>query len=379
MWMRIALLAALASTGSLAQSTLNERVLVVYTEHNKASLQVAKHYMEARGIPASHLCGIQPFNFKTPRLSFDSVDFHDYESVVRNPVRKCLERVGKQQILYIVMSYETPFKLTGVPPHVGSAIDSYLADVWDTKGGLFREANPYFAAHTASGYGEFVSLGDFRNAAGAALVYSVWRLDAATPALAMGLVDKAIVAEKEGLRGNVCIDRQLGDIQKVEEAHYGIGDWELYRAGESARKAGFQVLEDANRAEFGTAPAPSRCDDAALYAGWYALNSYNDVFTWKAGAIGFHLDSLSAASPRTGGNWAANAIAHGIAVTSGVVNEPYLGALPRAGGVFLNLFQGANVGDAFFRNTAFVRWQNMNLGDPLYRPFPGGVGEFRKK
>ncbi len=54
------------------------------------------------------------------------------------------------------------------------------------------------------------------------------------------------------------------------------------------------VIEDPNYAEFGTAPAPLTCPNAALYSGWYNLNHYNNVFTWNTGAIGFHLDSASA-------------------------------------------------------------------------------------
>ena len=51
--------------------------------------------------------------------------------------------------------------------------------------------------------------------------------------------------------------------------------------------------------EFGTPPAPSRCEDAAFYAGWYSLDHYNDAFTWKPGAIGIHLEQrFRGRSPR---------------------------------------------------------------------------------
>ncbi len=123
-------------------------------------------------------------------------------------------------------------------------------------------------------------------------------------------------------------------------------------------------------------PRPRRCDNAALYTGWYSLNNYNDAFTWSPGAIGFHLDSLSAFTPRGGENWAANALTRGITVTSGAVAEPYLEGLAHADGVFRNLFEGAPVGDAFLRNTAYLKWMIINLGDPLYRPFPNGIAPF---
>jgi len=41
------------------------------------------------------------------------------------------------------------------------------------------------------------------------------------------------------------------------------------------------------------------------------------------------------------------------------------------------LFQGANVGDAVLRGTRWLKWMLMNFGDPLYTPFPGGIGPFK--
>src|ERR1019366_5811582 len=145
------------------------------------------------------------------------------------------------------------------------------------------------------------------------------------------------------------------------------------RTGQRHPAAGGLSCEDPNWAEFGTSPAPLSCPNAALYSGWYSLNHYNNAFTWNTGAIGFHLDSASALDPRGGTNWSANAIIAGITVTSGAVYEPYLQGLVRPGGTFRDLLQGANVGDAFLRNTRWLKWMILNLGDPLYRPFRNGL------
>ena len=83
--------------------------------------------------------------------------------------------------------------------------------------------------------------------------------------------------------------------------------------------------------------------------------------------------------PGTGTNWVANAIANGITVTTGAIQEPTLAALVHPSGSFRDLFQGANVGDALFRNTAFLKWEILYIGDPLYRPFPNGLPPFAKK
>src|SRR6185312_15598839 len=166
-------------------------------------------------------------------------------------------------------------------------------------------------------------------------------------------------------------------LNTIQDSSYGAGDWDLHRAADFARKAGFKVLEDANGEEFGTPPAPN-CPNAALYAGWYSLNNYNDAFTWNTGAIGIHLDSASAYNPRTGTNWVANAVKRGITVTTGAMAEPMLNGLVHPSGTFRDLFQGANVGDAFLRNTNFLKWVILYIGDPLYRPFPQGLPPFAK-
>jgi hypothetical protein len=225
-------------------------------------------------------------------------------------------------------------------------------------------------------YQPFVSLATYRAQHGALTIYSVWRLDGATQALAQGLVDKAIAAETNGLAGQVCIDRNRGPITSVLDSDYGEGDWDLHQAATFSGQASFTVVEDPNSAEFGTSPAPLTCPNSALYSGWYSFDHYNNAFTWNTGAIGFHLDSASALNPRSGPNWSANAVFNGITVTTGSVAEPYLEGLVRPGGTFRDLFQGANLGDAFLRNTRWLKWMILYLGDPLYRPFPNGIVPF---
>ena len=63
---------------------------------------------------------------------------------------------------------------------------------------------------------------------------------------------------------------------------------DIHKSAEFTRRAGFPVTEDGQRAEFGTAPAPLRCEGAAFYAGWYSSNHYNDAFN-GSGRVGFHL------------------------------------------------------------------------------------------
>ena len=355
---------------------LAERVLVVYNANSADSREVANYYSTKRGIPVANTCAITP-------TRNDSIDFYNYEINVKKPIQSCLNAIGKEKILYIVFAYETPYKIVNVP--TGSvleirAVDQFVANIWSENiPDIFEITNhPYFAQIQSQGniYPPFVSLADYRNQPGTELIYSVWRLDGATADLAKGLVDKSLQAEANGLTGQACFDRRLGAIDTLEDWSLSSGNWDLFRAADFARKIGMTVTEDEQEAEFGTAPAPLRCENVALYAGWYAYNNYNDAFSWATGAIGFHLDSASAIDPRGGANWVANALKQGITVTSGAINEPYLEGLPHPDGVVRNLFEGANVGDAFLRNTAFLQWMIINIGDPLYHPFRGGRPPF---
>ncbi|MGH9602591.1 MAG: TIGR03790 family protein [Terriglobales bacterium] len=361
-----------------SEPPLHERVLVVYNAKAKHSEKVADAYLTARGIPRNHKCALRLTWHETHYGPYDgtvAVPVGDWERKVRNPVRKCLQAVGRDRILYIVLTYGTPYKFSNIPLRHGVSIDQRLADIWEEAPGDARRAsNPYFAhSLSASGqYAPFVSLADYRSRPDAKTIYSVWRLDAPSPALALGLIQKAAEAEKKGPSGQACFDRRMGAIKDVRDARYGAGDWDIYRAAQMVRDAGIPVLEDSHEKEFGTSPAPARCDNAILYTGWYSLDYYNDAFSWNPGAIGIHLDSASAADPRGGSNWSANAVKKGITVTAGAITEPDLFGLPHPDGVFRNLLEGANVGDAFLRNTLWLRWMILNIGDPLYRPFPGG-------
>ncbi|MFN0122723.1 MAG: TIGR03790 family protein, partial [Blastocatellia bacterium] len=358
------------------QLSLPERTLVVYNMLAPESRELADYYLRSRGIPAQNTCAIT-----APDTNI--VAWKDYDAVIKTPLKSCLNKLGRDRILYIVLTWQTPWKLSDAPSEAGfeiRSIDSFIADIWNEQ---YQDApelqsHPYDVSAQSHGnvYTPFVSLADYRAQPGARLIYSVWRLDAPTYALARGLVDKALEAETRGLRGNACYDRAYAGEPFQADWGYVAGDWDLRQAAAMSRLAGLPVIEDDTAAEFGAAPAPLRCDNAALYAGWYSYNNYNDAFSWVPGAIGVHLDSASALDPRGGANWAANALRRGITITSGAINEPYLGGLPQMDGVVRNLLEGANAGDAFLRNTAFLQWMNLHFGDPLYRPFPGGLAPY---
>ena len=364
-------LGLLAALCLKAQSSLSDRVLVIYDPGQHESKDVAFYYLAKRGIPRTNTCEIKP-------SSTDQIKQDEFDHSIKPAIRKCLERVGRDKILYIVFTYKTPWLLESRTQT--NALDQFVADIWDEylpeRPAEETEVQPYFGRAQSEGelFEPFLSLADYRRQPNAKTIYSVWRLDAPTPVIAKELVDKALFAEANGLKGNACFDRRTDPPTAVSDFGYGTGDWEIHAAADFARRAGFPVIEDGHAEEFGTAPAPLRCDHAALYAGWYSLNHYNDAFSWNPGAIGLHLDSASATNARGGDNWATHALARGITVTAGATTEPYLQNLPRPDQMLWCLFHGADVGDAMLRSERLLKWNIINVGDPLYRPFPESSG-----
>ena len=201
----------------------------------------------------------------------------DYVNTVKTPVRACLTNVGRTNILYIVFSYLTPYGAAPPTPSAisGYSLDSYVSDIWDQY--TTQNFNPvptaphrYYAASQSQGnvFAPYVSIATYRTQPKATLIYSVWRLDAATMALAKRLVDKAIQAESAGgPAGQGCFDSHANtDWPFVPDAYYFSGDWSIHAAAQFMQ-AGISVTEDINTAEFGTAPAPLTCPNAAFYSG----------------------------------------------------------------------------------------------------------------
>ncbi len=374
----------------LAQNSLATRTLVVYASNDPDSISTAAYYQSRRGIPAANMCAVI-----LPDPNATALNIVDYNNSVRDPVRSCLDAAGRERILYILLAYMRPYGIVSSSGLGYYALDSYLADLWDhyttqAFDPVPTRTHPYYVDNQSQGnvYRPFQSLSAYRDLGTLPLIYSVWRLDGVTPAMAMSLVDKALAAEAAGgpisqisERPNACID-MVADPTAYPDTGYRSADWDLLRGSQFLSATGaFNIASDTLDTVFGEPPSPD-CGNTGLYAGWYNYGRYVDAFSWDDGAIGWDLDSGALLDPRGGPWWGSNALARGVTVTSGPITEPYLEGLPRPSGVMLDLLRGANVGDAFLRNTRWLKWQMLNVGDPLYAPFvnaapplsAGGVG-----
>jgi uncharacterized protein (TIGR03790 family) len=208
-------------------------------------------------------------------------------------------------------------------------------------------------------------------------VLMVTRLDGPTPEIARGLVDKALLAETNGLWGRAYID-----LRKTSDPGYKTGDDMLRAAAEICRRAGFETVVDENADTFSAGFPMSQI---ALYAGWYTEH-VSGPFTlanveFMPGAFAYHLHSNSANTLRsTDRQWVGPLLAKGATITMGCIDEPYLTGTPDIA-VFVPrlLVDGFTFAESAYACQPVLSWQTTFVGDPLYRPCARNPDELIKE
>jgi uncharacterized protein (TIGR03790 family) len=198
----------------------------------------------------------------------------------------------------------------------------------------------------------------------------VSRLDGPSYEIVKGLIDKAIAAEKTGLKGIAYFDSR--GIMKEDE--FGRFDQSLRDLAVITRlQTEMSVEEEQTEKLF----PPGACPQAAIYCGWYSLKKYVDAFDFVDGAVGYHISSWEAIDIRdpNSSQWCPAMLSDGITATLGAVAEPYLHSFPEPCAFFLELFKGNCLVEAYCRTNPFNSWQLILIGDPLYRPFKKAVGK----
>ena len=195
-------------------------------------------------------------------------------------------------------------------------------------------------------------------------VLMVSRLDGPDDAITRGLIDKAIAAEKTGLKGIAYIDLR-GIVSKNLHGHFDRSLRDLAMLTRS--QTDIPVTEEQTAALF----APGSCPQTALYCGWYSVSKYVDAFDFVDGAIGYHIASYEAANLRdpNSSQWCPSMLRDGITATLGPVAEPYLHSFPEPSAFFAQLYNGDCLVEAYYHTKPFNSWQLLLIGDPLYRPF----------
>lgn len=381
-------------------------VFIVCNKDVKESREVADHYVAKRKVPAENV-----IDLSLPKG--EDISREDYDAKLAGPLRDALK--GKKDTCKVLLCvYGVPLRVGGQKPSKDdleqidklkpeldeakkrvedakkekkdeqvtaaqrtvdrlnrqiarlrhdestAAVDSELMLLWWPKYELHRwQFNPLY----------WQVSDDERKKAERTLM--TCRLDGPTVEIAKQLVDDAMTAEANGLKGKAYFDArgQKLDVKSPQQwTGYQGYDESFREAAQLMTKAGFDVTLDDKDPVF---PKDS-CPDAALYAGWYSHGTFVDSFTFPTGAIAYHLASSEAVSLRKGDTklWCPNLLKKGVAVTLGPVAEPYTVAFPKASEFFGFLATGKyTVVECYARTTVIASWMMTLVGDPLYNPF----------
>lgn len=376
-------------------------VLVVANSNISESVQLARYYCRARGVPPAY---VVPLALGS-RLS-DNISRDDYEKRMAQPLRRLFEtREDLNHIKCLVTTYGVPFRVGGrgaladsearLTPlreslerdkqtlaqleQAGKTDSTEFKAIMRKKQSVELDIERIAGHETQASVDSELSLVLYRayelyrwqpnllrrSEPFAQRTLMVSRLDGPSYEIAQGLVDKALTAEASGLHGTAYLDSR-----GIEgKSAYGQYDQSIRDLAMLIRlRSALPVKEERTGALF----EPNACPETALYCGWYSLKKYVDAFDFVPGAVGFHIASYEAANLRDPGSmqWCPAMLRDGITATFGAVAEPYLHSFPDPRAFFSELFEGRCLVEAYYRSKPFNSWQLQLIGDPLYTPFP---------
>jgi uncharacterized protein (TIGR03790 family) len=363
---------------------LSAETIVVFNSDFPHSRDLAEYYAQKRGIPPERLIGL-----KCP--TEDSISREQYETFVRQPLHETLVRrklwASEKQpaaadsataktepssvavnsgVRVVVLMRGIPFQIrreTQNPQRSKedeASVDSELTLLGTPQQATAGAArNPYFDQPVR-----------FQMLQGSPGLLLVGRLDGPNADTVKRMIDDAITAEQEGLRGRAVIDLAL------KAGAYEEGENWLRQSAILFRQNGFPVYVDRDEPVIpGHWPLP----DTIFYFGWYSTNASgalsNTSFRFKPGAIACHLHSFSASALRAPDRqWVGPLLTMGAAAALGNVYEPYLSLTVHFDVFNKRLLEGYTLAEAAWNATPVLSWMNVVVGDPLYRPFAKGVG-----
>lgn len=381
---RFAILLLCPLVGLGAEDNPAARVVLLANSDDPDSLRIAHHYAEVRGVPKENIIAL-----KLPLA--EAISWSEFVATLWEPLTAELMRakwldaipmtatdpVGRRKLA--VHSHRMTALITcrGVPLKINHDPALY-ADSPFTQKAEFRtnagcvDSELSLLAHPNYPINAFVPNPLFQNDHPALSdrlqIVRVSRLDGPTVDDVLGLVDRAVAAERTGLLGRAYVD--IGGL-------HASGDRWLEQVVVQLKDQAFDPAVD--RAPT-TLPATARFDAPALYFGWYAGNLNGPFalpgFRFPPGAIALHIHSYSAATLRsTTSGWTGPLVARGVTATVGNVFEPYLELTHRPPVFLRGLMRGMTLVEAAYYALPALSWQTVLIGDPLYRPFAVPLAE----
>ncbi|NCC52073.1 MAG: TIGR03790 family protein [Spartobacteria bacterium] len=375
-----------------AAETGTGSVVVLANETVPASVELARYYMEKRGIPEENLCVLA--------LSRGEIMSRaTYNSKLRDPLLAFLRKQGliqqalrddkdigpnqsawitrRSSVKYLVAMYGVPLRVSDIQTMVRaltergtgkfmdettSAVDSELALLlaapYDLKGPVscpFYNVR-YFPEPRADN--QFFIL--------------TTRLDGPDEQTVRNMIDQSLFAERYGLLG-----RMYFDGRGMTDPAYRIGDDWIAEACHRFQREGYEcTLDEAG----GLIADDYPMQEVAGYFGWYHKHIkgpfLNDDFRFQPGAIACHIHSYSGKSLRSKSLfWMGPLLYRGAAATLGAVYEPYLAFTPNLDIFADRLCRGMTLAEAAYSSLRVVSWQISVAADPLYRPFRYSLDE----
>ncbi|MGF1485141.1 MAG: TIGR03790 family protein [Opitutales bacterium] len=351
-------------------------VVVVANRNVPASVEIARYYMQRRGIPEKNLLFVEA-------SGSEEIIWSEFTDTLFNPLRQQLLEKGwidgvltggkdangilegtfaGHKIDFLVTVYGVPVKTTGTEELTqGSANDpvARLAAAVDSELCLLPVADaPANRIISNSLFSREVVIGQEHHD-----LMRVARLDGPDVKSVKALVDNALLGEKFGLRGRAYID--FG-------GRYQRGDTWMTNAGIATETLGFETVYEPTKGK--RFLAKDRFDAAAIYFGWYTFKAEGPFlspdFRFPPGAVAAHLHSYSGYTVRhKSAWWVGPMINRGVTITFGNAYEPSLTLVHRYDLFLEGLAQGKTAGEAAYFALPALGWRTFMIGDPLYRPF----------
>lgn len=366
--LRAVFLWPLALPAAIREWDAAKETLVVFNKTMPESVELARYYARARGIPPERVAGLACSISET-------IKREEFNETLVKPLLALMKKnkwweigeaggeplVTSSRIRILALIYGVPVKVERSNDPGKNPLEANEASV-DAELTLlpnFTALEP--GAIKSPYYGEDMR---FNQIPGLRMMLTA-RLDGPSAATVRRMIDDGLKAEKTGLYGRAYVDLW----GKTDS--YQIGDDWLNDAARLCTEQGITTVVETSPNNFARYYPMT---DAILYYGWYTQDVNgpfeNPAFRFKPGAIACHLHSFSAAELRQQTkHWTGPLLERGAAAAIGNVWEPYLHLTTHLQIFNDRLLKGYTLAEAHWMATPAVSWMNIIAGDPLYRPF----------
>ena len=386
----LTLVSIVAVVGCSTQSddSITARVLVIENVDSPASVQIAKHYMEKRGVKKSLKIHCPDSATNTAN---ETLPFATFQAAIEKPLKEYLATDSK--IDFIVLTKGIPIRLTGAPVGLSNtqpSLDSYIAaldyferpsalkvviDEGGWKGNCF--VNNYFNSTERFSHAKHGG-------------YLVTRLDGYTVEAAMALVDSSLESAKTKPTGMIFLDASVGaeasDVAKVPQSPIkdgktnmemisglGVKDWnaDLLASASGLQKAGIPLELDQTEAFLGNKQGLMGYASWGSNDGKFSVENYKSI-KFAPGGIAETAVSTSGRTFLTtsgGQSLVADLIDARVTGVKGYCDEPFLPAIASPTILFDRYTQGWTLAESFYAASRFVGWEDIVIGDPLAMPY----------